>query len=363
MLEVKLKLFATQTYKRDLACRCRLGALTALVFAAVCGLAAVPARAEAPKFQSVDAAMEQGISAYVGGYYEIAIPALEFAAAKKNFFARYYLAKLYGNNTSAHTNHARSYMLYQGIANDYTDIDPEDSRRAPYVADSLVKLARYMRDGLEEIGLATNTKRAAEYLHHAAVFFSSEDAQFELAKMRIVGEGVPTDIKLGRHWLAKLSRLGHPGAQAFFADLYWRGKIVERDQVQALALISVAVKNALAEDRVWIDDIYQNIYCGAPKGVRQHVAGMVAEWDNRYGRKPLSHERHRSELGFLDAQPVRTCSNGEVLPMRRGTEIATEQPPNHSIEPNKVPDVMRGGAGGRFKFRDAGDVSGDPLER
>ena len=362
MQEEKQKLCATQTYNCASACRRGLGALAAVALAAVCGLATVPAHAASTKFQSVDAAMKQGISAYVGGYFEIAIPALEYAAAENNFFAQYYLAKLYGNNASAHTDHSKAYLLYQKVANDYTDIDPEDARHAPYVADSLVKLARYMRDGLEEIGLASNPKRAADYLHHAAVYFASEDAQFELSKMRIVGDGVPSDVKLGKHWLSKLSRLGHPGAQAFLADLYWRGKIVKLDQVQALALISVAVKNALPEDRVWIEDIYQNIYCGAPTGVREHVAGMVAEWDNRYGRKPRSQDRHRSGLGLLEAQPVRTCSNGEILPMRRGTEIATEQP---TVEAGrKSPDVMRGGAAGGFSARgvDAED-KGDPLER
>ncbi len=357
MLEEKQKLFATLTYKR-LSFRQRgLGALVALVTtAAVCGFATAPANAQVT-FKSVEEATEQGISAYVGGYYEIALPALEFAAERESFFGQYFLAKLYSDNSGVHTDHARAYLLYQKIANDFTDIDPEDSLRAPYVADSLVKLAKYMRDGLDSVGLRANPRRAAKFLHHAAVFFSSEDAQFELAKMRIVGDGVPSDVPLGKHWLSKLSRLGHPGAQAFLADLYWRGKIVVRDPVQALALISVAVKNVTSEDRVWIEDIYQNIYCGAPIGVRNSVAGMVAEWDKRYGRKRRPLTGQIADLQLLEAQPVRTCANGEVLPSRSDLTIADEK--------RKSPDVMRGGASG-FRFRDVGAPDaegGDPLER
>ena len=34
----------------------------------------------------------------------------------------------------------------------------------------------------------------------------------------------------------------------------------------ALALIRVAVANAPERDRIWIEDIYQNIFCGASSG-------------------------------------------------------------------------------------------------
>ena len=141
-----------------------------------------------------------------------------------------------------------------------------------------------MRIGLPEIHLAENPRQAAEYFNHAATIFNDEDAQFELSKMQLSGQGVAVDIARGRHWLSVLSQEGHAGAQAFLADLYWRGKFTPKDQVRALTLISVAVKNARPGDRIWIEDIYQNIYCGASQGVREQATGMVADWDDRYGR-------------------------------------------------------------------------------
>ena len=56
------------------------------------------------------------LSAYNGGDYEIAIPALEFAAAQDEFMAEYYLARIYADNSSSHTDHAKAYMLFQRIA-------------------------------------------------------------------------------------------------------------------------------------------------------------------------------------------------------------------------------------------------------
>lgn len=315
-----------------------------------CGLAALGS-AHAAQFTSPQQAQEQGISAYRGGYFEMALPALEFAAEKKLFFGAYYLAELYANNNSAHTDHAKAYLLYQNIANDFADVDPDGDRRARYVAHSLTSLAKYVRDGLPEVGVKADPRRAADYLHHAALFFNHEDAQFELAKMQIAGEGVRTNVPRGRHWLATLARKGHAPAQAFLADLLWRGKHMKQDQVRALALISVAVKNAPAQDRVWIEDIYQNIYCGASKGVHSQATGMVAEWDNRYGRKP-DETLDEDGLGVLTARALRTCGDGrKVEPLFHDGDDAksgTPDRPTIAKEGSTPPKAgfMQGGASG-----------------
>ncbi|MFV0368271.1 MAG: tetratricopeptide repeat protein [Hyphomicrobiaceae bacterium] len=311
-----------------------------LTVAALLAAAPVSAGAATTQFRSPEDALKQGIGAYAGGYYEMAIPALEVAAAKNLFLARFYLARIYADNQSAHTDHAKAYFLYQQLANDYADVDPDDDRRAPFVAKALTALAGYVRRGLPELGLKPNAKRAGEYLHHAAIFFNDEDAQFELAKLQLHGEGVPSDVASGKHWLSILSQNGHAGAQAFLADLYWRGKFMGQDQVRALALISVAVKNAPGTERVWIEDIYQNIYCGASQGVRKQVGGMVAQWDSRYGRPPATEVN--SGLDLLSARPERACANGETVPLNFG--ISTDKMPIIADNPGHEPSTHEAAA-------------------
>ena len=318
------------------------------------------------KFRSSDEALQQGIGAYSGGYYEMAIPALEVAAADNKFLARYFLARIYADNQSAHTDHAKAYFLYQQIANDFADVDPDDDSRASYVAKSLTALAGYVRRGLPELGLKANPERAAEYLHHAAIFFNDEDAQFELAKLQLKGEGVQSDVARGKHWLSILSQKGHAGAQAFLADLYWRGVFMEKDQVRALALISVAVKNAPGAERVWIEDIYQNIYCGANKGVRKEVGGMVAEWDSRYGRRP-SMETPAS-LDNLSARATRTCEDGEIVPLDFSGSVGKTAPliaaPSHGDVPAQpAAGFVHGGAGSDGGARASGSGVRDAGDR
>ena len=280
------------------------------------------AHAQSASFQSPREALRQGVSAYQGGYYEIAIPALKYAAESNEFMATYYLAKIYQDNTGAYTDHAKAYALFEKMVDDHLDVDPDLDPRAPYIGKALTALAGYVLKGLPEIGLAPDAQRAVFYFNNASTTYNDEDAQFELAKLQLTGEGVEANIPLGRHWLSILSQSGHAGAQAFFADLLWRGKHMDADPAQALALIAVAVRNAPPQDAMWIEDIYQNIFCGAAEGTRTQETGIVAQWGNRYGRKPVQLRDH-SGLAQLTAAPVRTCKNGEpvdfISPNRSGS--------------------------------------------
>ena len=272
------------------------------------------------RFKSPRIALEQGMAAFRTGNFELAIPALQSARQHQVFPARYYLARIYADNNGAHTDHGKAFKLLRQFVDDHADIDPADYRRAPRVAAALTRLARYVRDGLPSIGLRSDVSRAVEYFHHSATFFNDEDAQFELAKLRLTGEGLRKSVPIALHWLANLSRKGHPGAQAFLADLYWRGKYTRQNSIRALALITVAIENAPLEDRVWIEDIHQNIFCGATKRTRRTVTGMVASWRNKYGR---AQPRYREDsLNSLYASPVRTCSDGEPVQRIQPENIA-----------------------------------------
>lgn len=288
-------------------------------------------------FKSPREALHQGISAFRSGNYSIAIPALEYAREHKAFSSRYYLARIHADNNAAYTDHGKAYQLLYEFVSDHAHTDPADYRKVPTVSSALTRVARYVRDGIPEIGVTADARRAVEYFRHSATFFNNEDAQFELAKLRLSGQGLRRSVPLALHWLGLLSRKGHPGAQAFLADLTWRGKYTRRNPIKALALINVAVANAPLEDRVWIEDIHQNIFCGANLGTRQAVVGMVAAWRSKYGRNAI--DRETDSLSSLSAAPVRTCANGEVVRrIEPATQIAVEPEkrgqPTKSIEFN-----------------------------
>src|ERR1700674_4805529 len=175
----KRKLFAMRISSGILA-----AALIALAGAAYAGGGGV-------KYASPQLAFEQGLGAYKSGYYEIAIPALQEATKAgpelNRFFAEFYLARIYSDNAGMFTDHAKAYLLFQKLADENADADPDDGQRAPFVAKSLTALAGYLRQGVKEIGVKRDSERAVDYLRHAATFFNDKDAQFELAKVYLSG--------------------------------------------------------------------------------------------------------------------------------------------------------------------------------
>ena len=290
-------------------------------------------------FKSADDALRQGIAAFNGGYYEIAVPALEAVAESNPSVGRFYLARIYADNEGAYTDHAKAYAIFKSLADELQEVDPDDDTLAPIAAKSLTAVSSYLRDGILDANLKPDVPGADRALQRAALTFNNEDAQFELAKVLLRGEGPDitlggqddpsSKIENGRHWLSRLSRTGHAGAQAFLADLLWRGKFVAKDQPAALNLIDVAVSHAPPYERVWIEDIYQNIFCNAGEGVRQQATGRVAEWHDRYGGRSQEVRGDKSGLDDLTADPVRTCANGEVV--RPMTAAASPVSPPHTL--------------------------------
>ncbi|MBN9281699.1 MAG: sel1 repeat family protein, partial [Hyphomicrobium denitrificans] len=92
-------------------------------------------------FRSPDDAMKQGISAFNGGYYELALPAFEALEASKPQIARYYEARIYGDNEGAYTDHGKAYKIYAKLAEELKDVDPDDEELAPIAAKALTAVS------------------------------------------------------------------------------------------------------------------------------------------------------------------------------------------------------------------------------
>lgn len=285
------------------------------MLAALCLVGAQPCsvRAEGGAYASVEAAIEHGFGAYKSGYYDMAIPPLEFAAARNEFLAEFYLATIFARAETQYSDRARAYLLFKKIADRHHDIDPDD-RRAPFVARALTVVAGYVAGGLPEMRLAPNRERAIDLYQVAATLFDDADAQFELARLYLQPERpYKDDVLRAKDWLMKLAQDGHSGAQAQLAQLFWAGRYVERDPTRALGLIDMAVETASPRDRDWIDEIHQNIYCATPEPARQKAVGVRAIWKRFIGGKPNDGSERRMGLGSIEVRPERVCRDGRAI--------------------------------------------------
>jgi uncharacterized protein len=249
--------------------------------------------------------------------------------ASDRFFAEFYLARVYSEGTPG--DHSKAYVLFRKIADENVEVDPDRSQRAPFVAKALIALARYLQAGIKEIDLPANPRRAADYLNHAATFFGDKDAQFELARIYLSGEGPNGEIKLGLHYLSVLTEAGHPAAQAVLADLFWGGRHVKKDDARALALATIAVANAPAHERMWIEESYATMFCATPPATREAAVGLVARWRKVFARP----SPEPSGLVANDLPPERRCANGEAVAIARapGTDTAPAGgPPANTVK-------------------------------
>ena len=341
MLAERLKLFATLTYRRAVSgvrrsLRQRLGAA---VSTAVLGLfmlgtahlfAPTPAMAAGLQCGDPRDMAQKGVTAFAEGRYELAMPTLDCVVrsndALSKLHAEYYLARIFSDDAGGYVDHAKAYTLYFGIAEAADTVDPEDPRRAVFVAKSVTAIAGYVRRGLPEIGLKADLPRAVELYRNAATFFNEPDAQFELAKFHLTGTGVPVDVGVGMHYIQKLVQDGHAGAQAYLAEQHWRGTFapqVAKDHARALAMIKIALENAGASDRLWIEDSYHNIYCGTSPQERSRAVEILAALRRSVpAQSQPSAQPPPMALGRRQPSPSRTCSNGEPIVMELRTEVA-----------------------------------------
>jgi uncharacterized protein len=291
----------------------------------------------------------KGLDAYKASRYEIAIPSFECVIRDDNdlqkFYAEFYLARVLSDDTGGFVDHAKAYTLFQGLADTTDTVDPDDKRRAPFVAKAVNAVAGYVRRGLPEIGLKADPDRAIEWIRQSATLFDEPDSQFELAKLHLAGQGVPLDVRVGLHYIQKLVQESHPGAQAYLADLHWNGKYVSLDHVRALALIKLASDNAGPSDRLWIDDRYQNFYCGTRPSERMQAAELLAGFRRVFARGP-NLDRNAPELppryglgGGRDVALSRTCANGERIDktLQQQGALAATPPLASSILPASGP--------------------------
>lgn len=323
----RLKLSATLTYKWVAAALLGWGAATT----------AMPQLASGAeiRFATPEAAYEQGLGAFRAGRPELAVSAFEFASEQEHLQAQYYIAKIYSNNNGGLTDHAKAFALYQRIVDKYAYIDPYYDFRSTFVARSFVALAGYYRTGVAAIKMPANPQAAADLLNHAATYFGDLEAQFELAKMSLAGEGLDEDVRRGLHWLSSLARKNHAGAQAFLADLLWRGKYVGRDPAKALVYISLAVEGMSEQDRLWIEDVHQVIFCGSAPGAREKTGQMVANWRRTIdGPSNTNTPPSLIERGVVPVEipahndtAVRTCSDGAVVKRSKSDVPVPNGPP------------------------------------
>ncbi|QDY99230.1 sel1 repeat family protein [Nitratireductor mangrovi] len=229
------------------------------------GLAAGNAYALDPnaiKEKSPWAVFKFGYSAYQQGHKEEAVEAYRYAAEKGQIGARWKLARMYAEGDGVARDDYEAFKAFNEIVQqDVAPGSPEES----YVSDALVAVANYLRRGIPGTSVRADPIAAQEYYMRAAANYRNPNAQYEIGRMFLNGEGVRSSVRQAGRWLQLAAEKGHAGAQATLGNLLFQsGKVVK-----GLAMMTAALERAAPADLPWI------------RGMQEEAFSLAGESDRR----------------------------------------------------------------------------------
>lgn len=212
-----------------------------------------------------------GFTAYQSGQKEQAVEAYRYAADNGQLGARWKLARMYAEGDGVTRNDYEAFKFFQEIA--AQDVEP-GSPDESYVSDALVALAGYARTGIPGTPVQANAAAAQEYYMRAAANYRNPNAQFEIGKMFLKGEGgVKVSVQQAGRWLQLAAEKGHAGAQATLGNLLFQsGKAV-----RGLAMMTAALERAQPSDKQWIRGMQEEAFALAGEADRRTAIALAQD--------------------------------------------------------------------------------------
>lgn len=222
-------------------------------------------------------AFRSGYAAYKKGDTQEAVEALNYAASKGHAASLWKLGRMYATGDGVPEDEIKAFDFFRRIANEYADGNPR-GYEAPYVADAFVRLAGYHQAGIEG-KLEPDPALARRYYSYAASYFGDPDAQHQLARMFLAGEGGPKSARQAARWFKLAAEKGHASAQAELGRLLYEGVGVERNVVRGLMWLSLAVLNGAADPA--IQAMHEQAFAAADEQDRRTAVALAETWTSR----------------------------------------------------------------------------------
>lgn len=226
------------------------GLLFGAAFATHPARALDPSLPLAPDASPVDA-FRMGAELYSSGDRQSAFNAFEFAASKGHAIAQWKLGKMYAEGDGVKEDDYKAFQMFSTVADQHADDNPY-TPDARVVADAFVNLGNYYKTGIAKAGIKPDVGRAVDLFTHAATYFGDADAQYNLARIYLEGDGIESDPVRAVRWLGLAARKNHVAAQATLGEVLVFGEGVRPAPEKGYMWIVVARENATPENRDWV---------------------------------------------------------------------------------------------------------------
>lgn len=264
-------------------CKWLSGSVIALIGVSLAGEASLAGTLE--RVASAPRNSSQQLAAVEPGKAISPLSALTQAAERGELDAQFKLARIHAAGEGVPRSPLKAFRLFHHIVDAHADVHPREPR-ARRVAHAFVALGDYYRSGIQGSAIKADKHRAVSLYRHAASYLGDADAQFNLARMYLQGEGVARNGRLAVNWLTNAAKKRHAKAQALLGDLLWRGaKGVRRQPLKGLALLILASQNAKDEAQArWIEGLLTSALAHANAHERAGAKRLAARWQGRIGQ-------------------------------------------------------------------------------
>jgi uncharacterized protein len=208
-----------------------------------------------------------GFKAYKNGQKEDAVEAYRYAAEKGHTGSRWALANMYAYGDGVAKDDYEAFKIYNEIAAQGVEPGSEDTG---FFVNALLSLADYYSHGIPGSPVKTDLYQARQLYFQVASTFGVPEAQFQLAKMMLSGEGGGSNIQQAKKWLNQARKSGHPGAMAVFGNILFQ----EGQTQRGLAFLTAALDRCASKDCGWMEQLQEQAFSMASEQERRSAVAM-----------------------------------------------------------------------------------------
>ena len=239
----------------------------------------------APIFKDIRSALRQGIEGYQAGDFVTSVKALKYAADGGQPLARWKLGQMYANGDGVPGDHHTAYQYFAQIIRSY-DVDRSNPRERSIVASAFVSVGVYDLSGIPNTNVRRNPERALEMFHFAATNFGDANAQYQMARMYLDGNGVKRDQRVAIQWLGQAAEKNHVEAQAVLGDILFKFKPNPPNRrARGLMYLTLAREAVGARpEEQWIVESYQSAMAVATEDEKRRAHEQLGNFLKRRAR-------------------------------------------------------------------------------
>jgi uncharacterized protein len=217
------------------------------------------------------------------GDTEGAVKALERAFRNGDVGAGWELGRMYADGDGVKQDDLRAFEYFRAVAENQRNEDAT-GRRAAFVARAYVSLGLYYLNGIGNSNIKPDPVRAQQTFIYAATNFGDPDAQYQLGRAYLDGQGVAKDPKQAARWLYLAAMKGQYEAQAMFGSLLFKGQVVARDGAKGLMWLKLAVDSA-PSGAPGIKEVYTAAWKQATDDERAAALVHLEHWKEHSGHQ------------------------------------------------------------------------------